>query len=443
MVVVLCINSCKKPENNLCDKNSANFKGKNIHQNADVTAPTVSNGMLVFTSKEDYDAWLEYLGDVTLKDTTNTDSTDYINETLGEIEQGLGFNSLRKDLREQYDALNETGWDAIEDVPELHFLHDPTIQSVLNVDGDVKIGDDIYEWIDKHHIIVIKDAGLLNAVHTFKSNGYDRIEDIYLITGAAELDANGDQTNHILVQYLENEVPLGSVSLQKTSGSTFLQNYGTVKSNSCNPKEVTVNNFYVSDPSNALAVSCFWTIDWGDGTTEGPFTATYFGKTHTYSSFGSKTITIIAIPTGLTSGTYTFAKTFPLNECGKDTYKSKSYWRYSNDGNRAFECYGEVVVSALNNKIYASTTAYKKKNGKFKEHKADRIAAQVWGDILNYSNCGFDKSASAADWPYNDKHCKAVRHIGYRFGWETIHTDHKMWYDGTVYDQELSLPICQ
>jgi hypothetical protein len=89
----------------------------------DIAMPTVENNMLVFRSSEHYNAYVAYLDSITTQ-LTDAQEDMYANDErdpqeiiLDELEEGLGFLSLRKVLSNRFDAENAIGWDSERDFP--------------------------------------------------------------------------------------------------------------------------------------------------------------------------------------------------------------------------------------------------------------------------------------------------------------------------------------
>ncbi len=154
--------SCKKDgkKNNFGENNTPQLKNYSYGQHNDdllnymTSMVSVSNGMLRFSSKVAFDAYLlsieEFLDSW---DYSEADDTIVGDEALNALDNVLGFSSLRYFQELQYEA---NGPDVIFDIDVPSY----TLSSVLNDRYEIWIGDKIYRYINNDFMVEISNNGI-------------------------------------------------------------------------------------------------------------------------------------------------------------------------------------------------------------------------------------------------------------------------------------------
>ncbi len=428
-IVVFSVNSCKKSTDL---STHASKKLKNV---SDVTAPSVSNGMLVFESETQYNSWLNYLDELIARDSTSTDTTSQ-DSILHNVELDLSFTSLRQKTYEDFDMLNQAGWETIEEIPERHFIHDLSILSTLNQYGEVKIGSEIISFFDNEHTVIIKDQDVLSSVRTFKNSGYTDIEDIFEISGIVQdgIEINGSaQSGNVQIAY-STDSHTGGLSATKPSG-IIAPIYGGIKNDPCNGKKIDLSNFHLSSLPDAS-----WIINWGDG--GGPqldgFGKKYSGS-HTYSSTGTYSVIIEAVAGGLSY--FFYFNVIATDNCSKAS-KSKNIWYYPGSG---WAVRGELECRNVKgvHRITANSESYLWNGHTNELRKCENLYAKVDGDILYAnSNCVHELYASSKNSSHKAKTITASGNVGHDFAWNTLTSEHAMYLNGQWYVYYMTLTPC-
>src|SRR5690606_27270525 len=81
--------------------------------------PSVSGGMLVFRDTAHFNDYLTFLNDAIEKNVN--DSVDE-HDVLFEIEDGMGFNSLRNITHTAFETQDALGWSNLDDIPDEHYI---------------------------------------------------------------------------------------------------------------------------------------------------------------------------------------------------------------------------------------------------------------------------------------------------------------------------------
>jgi hypothetical protein len=128
--------------------------------------PKNENGLLVFRDQAHYDGYIDFLN-VAVDSMDTKDTTVDINSVLQDIENGLGFTSIRKTSHEEYIRQDIIGWSSLEAIPDEHFILAQDIRSTLNIDLDVQIGTEILHYVSKDFAVRV-DAGNKSLLEQFK-----------------------------------------------------------------------------------------------------------------------------------------------------------------------------------------------------------------------------------------------------------------------------------
>lgn len=252
--------------------------------------PTVSDGMLVFRDGKQYDDYLDFLDKATTPEDPEAVGVD-AHKILKDIETGLGYTSIREISHSAFEALNETGWQTLEEIPDEHFINSIDLKSVLNQDLDVKIGDKIVHYINREYMVEIDAAAggdLLNEYH--KLNDKSGLTDILLL----------DKDNRFTT--VRNSAGTGFVITPKPTGTDpgfplFIFKPAVSYPDPCNnPRLVRLTAVALIDMGTWLPG--YFEISWGDAT---PVTQKWSNSMnynqvdpfeHTYATNGMKIIRI-------------------------------------------------------------------------------------------------------------------------------------------------------
>jgi|GEM_PF-2376508 len=165
LLFILLVTSCHKTnkiENGESD-NDAKRKLQQISSSLNFSDfPSIEDGTLVFRDDEHYDSYVNFLESAMVGGDPDDPNVD-VNSILQNIEDGLGFTSIRSLSHADFMAKNETGWLSFEEIPEEHFLSSPDLKSILNPKLEVKIGNDLVRYINKDYAVRVdaRQAGLV------------------------------------------------------------------------------------------------------------------------------------------------------------------------------------------------------------------------------------------------------------------------------------------
>lgn len=434
-LVLVLFAACKKNF-----ENQTNNLASNVFSNFGGTTPQVDGGMLSFPNLDDYEAWLEYVDNSVRRDTTEVDTTDTVTtyEIMTQIEQDLGFYSLRKKLDDEFEILNQTGWASLDDIPVMHHIGDQTVLSTLNDYSEVKIGGKIYCYHYEGCEMVIEDETLLPSIHAVLDDPGSTIDDIHLIDDV-------EQGVNITFAF-DRESGEGTAMLKPTGADDYKQVYGPVMQvNPCSPTVQLSGTFgIIYKPTNTW-VNAQYTVNWGDGNNT-LFFSTKAGQNHivqhTYASYGLKQITITAYISALN---LTFRWTPPATNvfmnCQHRSRNSGYVWKATPDNARATRGYISVTNNGAMARVYGSTEAYKKSNNTWKKRKADRLRVEACGEILQ-PNCSPDFNKCGITERRKDKFVQDGFNVGRYFKWVVIYGNNKIQHNGTWYNHHLPLQHC-
>jgi hypothetical protein len=434
---IVCLAACRKSPTDPNSKQSTNLRDY-----ADVTAPTVSNGTLTFTSKEHYNAWLQYLDGAIARDSTSNDTTSQ-DSLLHEIEAGLGCNSLRQKTYADFEALNETGWATTDLIPERHFIHDLPVLSTLNEYGEVKVGADIYSFFDRKHIVAIADPQVLTTVRNFKTSGYDFIEEIFQQAGVVmdgiEIDGVVQQGN-VRIHYADDD--FNGITAQKTSADDINIIPGSLTNDPCIARKVYLTNYYLYDDNwtdpNASVLYANYVVNWGDNTSSTYLNTKILKADHVYSTTGKKYITITATTN---NNTYTINdEADPKNVC-TNNQKSKTTWFY-HGGGWAVRGHMEVVNNVLFHRINATSESFLWNGTTNVSKSCENLYVKANGPIL-HSDCSYRSNPSNSNSSKICKYISASCHIGNNYYWNSLTSDHAIYGHPNWYPTAQTMEYCE
>ncbi len=434
-IIILTISvllfSCKKPKEN--NVNEINFQKKymssSIHSLSN--QPTVSNGILVFQSKESLNQYLRNLHELPnqLPDSIEIDSL------LDDIENSFGNVSYRKDYLNTYDISEEN--------PTPRFF-DYAFQSVLNSRLEVVVESKYYNYHFSKYVVVC-ESPTTEKINTIREV-LRHCDDPMILSREVEKAGQFD----VYVLFEENDIDL----LQKKSIETdnqsiqfhFVDDYGQ----GCTSTTLKLNKFRAK--ANGFITSSLageYEVNWGDGSPVSQWTVnSIIGNwgpatdiAHTYASPGTYILTFKWNSNAFGGGIVTAHFTVNiLQGCGSPGYKSKSVWLYPNNGDNAIETTIWSDKTSISKAIGASTYFYKKKNGKYKKEKASNIEAIVEGNISTNCTNPLWKSNTESKSNNNDARAK-VGNLG-DYTYSQINSQHMVVYNGVTYLHNNLLKTC-
>ncbi|MFA6057153.1 MAG: hypothetical protein WC756_03060 [Taibaiella sp.] len=252
--------------------------------------PSNNGGMLVFRDSKHFDSYMAFL-DRAEATITPEDETKDVHTVLQDIENGLGFNSLRKVTHEAYEVQDAKGWPSIEAIPDEHFINSPEMRSVLNNQLEVQIGSEIVHYVNKD-IRVNIDADNRSLLDQYRKLApVATLNDVRfidpLLTGSS-------------IQFLDGHgfvIDFGKGTVPKPTGTDFVVPPAAIPPNKCdNPLLVEFSGLGLRNAQGYFSGYCI--IQYGDGTQETKYTSNNFGMPmvpnfqHAYPSLGQYTITI-------------------------------------------------------------------------------------------------------------------------------------------------------
>ncbi len=415
---------------------------------ADVASPSVNNGILEFTNREHFDDWFNYLEAALERDTMIADDTTSIDSTLHAIELGLGFNSLRQKTHEEFEALNETGWDNVEDIPSRHWSDDLTLQSILNQYEEVKIGDIIYNFIDAQTVIKLTDISLLQTVRDFKTSSYSSVHDIFLEPGVVQSDITVNDVFEVGNLDIDHSFSIhedgSSRASSKGTSDDYEYIYGTLTYSGC-PAQTHLSGYYVKDPNTGSKVSASYSIDWGDNSSiQYLGTSTGLNTSHTYAQSGKYTILIYANISGSQAIMREKDKEVPAGGCGT-SFKHQKIWYYPVSG-FAMRAIIESPSGYLQ-KTKASSESFKWQNGKWRKRKGDNLYVKC--DIEYYDRTNMVGCANSS-WDNRTRSSNNAKEVDVNWsvlgggspGWKTIIGTHAIYINGNWHQYSQYMYPC-
>jgi len=150
--------------------------------------PNVLNNTLVF--KDDthfftYLKYLEYVINIASKDQISKSQDDL----LEDVEGAIGFLSLRKVTEDDFQKLNQFGWNKLENIPERHFIPDLITKSYLNTECVVIVGDKLMRYVNENYLVTVSTSNskviseLLNlSIHS----DFNQVNSLYKYVGRNE-----------------------------------------------------------------------------------------------------------------------------------------------------------------------------------------------------------------------------------------------------------------
>jgi len=463
--------SCSNPTELEEDHQTSGYKGK-LNSNA----PTLSDGMLVFTDDNSYQDYLDFLKSVTNPSLTDQQIFDYAKDprdideiVLDSIENSIGFTSLRAVNYAKFKAENAIGWDKPELVPDYYDSSDRIEQSVLNQYGEVKIGSFIKKVLSDNKIVFIRAEPKVIADHLLTQtrtlqvkypDGKIPLEEIYELDVTSyylifdDLELTGPKVGP--VDLIPNDYVInGVVQYANPCGGggnmVKLQLFTLLK----------VTSWFNGYPGGT-PMAAWHTIDFGNGVSKTVFAGTgpsmaSFDETYIYSASGTYTIKISARFTqnGPVMASKSFNVTIKGTVCS-DQKKTVSYtWHPTTD--HSLKCkikfWKRYHIIAGNYTRFGEAEAQHlvKEGNKWRVRKADRIFVGVkslaYNEQCNPHPLG---SSSTPYWIDNARFQDNVRSLGsgmgpvhiYDLTYSSIFAEFRIHIGGQVYTKFYTLEAC-
>jgi len=378
----LALLSCKKENQIISKKNSPGLEAFTTSQNF---LPTNEQGILKFETL----AQLDFLE----KEVQLTSSDLTLEEILEDLEAQLGIVSLRTVWNNQFEALNDIGFNDLQEAPIKSIYFDPILWTFLNSNGNLIVADNLYH--------VINDSTIL-TVENYSSVDISNINSINTVEEAKSISNSSISSKEV---FFDGVNIIGSLtSSYKTTGDTVWGLTASVSKNgptasACAPHMSYNVGGVVLDYEIATGTyhpSRFLEINWGDGTiTSGLFTGPNLSFTeHTYSNSGTFNIVVKAKPDQY--GYYPVSKTIqlivpPFSCSNSGIAQNDTKWAFSSDLTRAVKGCLCAKIPLIGNaiKIIAETECFKWSNSsnKWKKEKANTISASISTDMLEIFGC--------------------------------------------------------
>jgi hypothetical protein len=348
-------------------------------------------------------------------------------DKLLQLEDSLGFYSLESLLHDSAILMMKEGTFTPENDPENHFILNKAIRVVLNRDLIVCIDHIYYKYLDNN--IVISDSKL-NNLRTITLDNY--------------LERLNVSNIHFLNETYKIE------ELNSDYEIKVISNRDLCSHKKFNYKAISFNE-------NGIIIPYYVTYYWnfGDGTpietsTQYVSNGQYVVSTVDHLFQGTSTNYIVTVNTvayiSQTGQAYTYSTQFTqstiLVNCPASN-TSKVIWIYPLNGH-AMKCEhwtqnvsGGFLIT--DHKLGSATTHYKMGNNGWKKDKCERVVVQVYGPIINKSDCSSITNISLADWPYNSKDACVSDNPGFYFYNlnQSLFSEHKIKVNGTYYSFKM------
>jgi hypothetical protein len=398
--------------------------------------PVVDNGMLVFRDNEHYDRYIDFLNEAIASDTLKDTAAD-AHSVLQDIENGLGFCSLRSIAHAEFMRQNVVGWSTLEAIPNEHFINSIDLRSVLNDRLELKIGNDLVHYISKDFVVRI-DAGETSLINRYRSLGANAtLDDVLCIdrwqqhTTVTQLTGEGFTWDKVIPQ------PVGDYHIAKpyTSFPDPCNNANLVLF-----KKIALS-WHFEPPLEAS-----FKINYGDGSAEetkysvpslGGYEVPWFS--HTYPAAGTYNVTIRAY---LMNGTYAANRTEEVKVAGNcQVVEKNSGWRQqiltvypdrAVGGRLYVEFYGSVNQKM---RMISETRSMVYKSGSW-TLKSGRIEVEAQCAARNDA-CAEIDLLQAYQLKGDHKELLEHRSKNQRFYWNMASSKHYL----TVHEERTMLPI--
>ncbi len=464
LVVLFTVLSCKKeaPEPSSIKKNGGL---------SPVVWPMVvngtlefSDGTLEFSDGQHLVEYLSYLDSIVMDSIVIPPADTFTydpDEKLEWVESNLpGFISLRAQAMADFEILSEMGWAHLSDIPEIHFIQDIAIRSVLNTDKQVIVGTKKYKYINEEIGLSIDIAAPQNLLDAFDALG----------TSATTADVYEDVMNYDidgLAEVFVLDEGAGHHGVHKTTINNFhISMPGLKFPDPCNnPRRLRLENLILNELAghNAYQNKATYTIDWGDGQTSSVTSSKGLNSSivpyveHTYANNGTYTIKIEAVSIYPTFSGNTPVAWLDIHEVvigprnclyGYGRAINNAHWKNSHGTAWAATCWVNQNKNWLGwefNRAGACTRIYKWTN-RFGSWRWRSRKGYPWtymdlsrtdhdcnpmGSVIRQAGGGHASSATAqVKFPNN-------------FGWTNFYSDHQSYHNGQWNkNHQLNLSAC-
>jgi hypothetical protein len=413
--------------------------------------PKNENGLLVFRDQAHYDGYIDFLN-VAVDSMDIKDTTIDINTVLQDIENGLGFTSIRKTSHEEYIRQDIVGWPSLEAIPDEHFILAQDIRSTLNTNLDVQIGTEILHYVSKDFAVRV-DAGNKALLEQFKRLPTNiSLSDITLIDpsrrGSSIIELTGD----------------GFIfGRQKPTADNIAGPYISFPDKCNDPGKVRFTNLGLYRNNNS--VEAYFKIDYGDGSAieykssfgnyvTGFYVAPNFYHTYTLPASGSithiMTITACENPNFPAGQTVTTQVPVPLSSAVNCSLQfPETDWQYyqipgTNDyigGKVKMQNVGNTNVPKLRMCAYSKLVRLMP-SGNYKSFKGEMFIELTCDKRGVSNNCYNYGSMDGSGWDSHDDEQTLHRTSSNYTGWSLAKSKHGYKYNGTWYWKWIELRPC-
>ncbi|RQO29745.1 hypothetical protein DBR32_14255 [Taibaiella sp. KBW10] len=402
--------------------------------------PQIDRGRLVFTDYNHFDAYLTFLG----KAVEGAPDEHII---LQEIEDGLGFTSLRKIAHDQFIQLNQVGWSTLREIPDEHFVVGSDLRSILNTSLDMQIGQEIIHYVNKNFAVVVKE-GHEDVLDQFKALNPETstLNDLLTVD-------DGREYSGVIRLTGEGYIPMKGTGTPGLHGPTLFQ-VGTCT----DPGAYYFRDIYAFDGSR---VKSWVKVDFDDGSALG-----YYGPvlslagwkvenfTHTFptpNNVNHYNIKMYAYDNSNYTGTPFDQKTVPLTITIPPScllaFKD-SDWHYLNVPSTDRWVSGKLVMQNIggsNNprlRVVAYSRLIKKlANGNYTTFKGEMYVTLAC-DAKDPTNCSTVDQLVGDGWDSYDDEQTLHRQAAPGAAWYTANSTHGYKYNGTWYTLPINLNVC-
>lgn len=402
--------------------------------------PTVEDGMLVFRDNAHYDNYIDFL-DKAMASADPEDSTVDGHTILQDIENGIGFTSIRNISHTEFMRQDEIGWATLEEIQDEHFISGIDLRSVLNSRLEVKIGNDLIHYINKDYMVRI-DAKQSDLINKYRSLGINTtIDDIRNIDRYLQFTTVTKLTGDGFI-YDRDPRPLGEYHIFKP--------FITFPEPCSNPKLATFKRLALTwnfEPG----LEANFTVNYGDGSpvetkhsvaSLGGYEVPWFN--HTYPGPGTYNLTITGY---LLNGTYATQRVDQVTVGGNCQKAEKSSdWVYmavpaypnrAVGGRLSIEKYGSGHNKM---RMIAETRSLEYKSGGWKTKKG-RIEVEAKCSAKN-DQCNEMDLLQAYQLKGNSKDLLEHRSKNQNFWWNTATSNHYLTIDNTRTMLTLTITSC-
>lgn len=273
LMAIVAFQSCKKDL-----LNQENEKPLPTNRSISNTLPNVKNGILFFNDENHLNRYYEYLEDMI--DTNDLDST------LEVLESNFLYNSQRGFFNAKYDLPNgEFTSEEIEEMETNDFISDEIFKSIYNEDYEVGIDDKVFIKFDLNHTLMVNsdETGLIDIIRNIEKGSKANAIDLYKEYEGISILCYDIVATKALLEVNENKRYRSTSLIQNIECNTYTKELDLKLTLEQMPDTIWYSQNYIWN--NVV-------INWGDNTnsTIGPNSTA--NTTHTYTSLGSKSVTV-------------------------------------------------------------------------------------------------------------------------------------------------------